>query len=138
MKKIFLGGTCNDSTWRNELIPILEKYHIQYFNPIVDDWTEECVKIENEEKNLCDCHLYVITPKMTGVYSIAELIESVHTPNKLTIFCYIQHDDNNYFTKGQLKSLDNVGKLVIKHNGIVCNSLIELQTILKNIKKISL
>ena len=135
MKKIFLGGTCNDSTWRNELIPILEKYHIQYFNPVVDDWTEECVKIENKEKNLCDCHLYVITPKMTGVYSIAELIESVHTPNKLTIFCYIQRDDNNYFTKGQLKSLDNVGKLVIKHNGIVCNSLIELQALLKNIKK---
>ena len=26
MKKIFLGGTCNNSTWRNELIPILEKY----------------------------------------------------------------------------------------------------------------
>ena len=71
---------------------------------------------------------------MTGVYSIAELIESVHTPNKLTIFCYIQRDDNNYFTKGQLKSLDNVGKLVIKHNGIVCNSLIELQALLKNIK----
>ena len=30
--------------------------------------------------------------------------------------------------------LDNVGKLVIKHNGIVCNSLIELQALLKNIK----
>ena len=90
MKKIFLGGTCNNSTWRNKLIPILEKYHIQYFNPIVDDWTEECVKIENEEKDVyCDCHLYVITPKMTGVYSIAEVIESVHMPNKLIIFCYL-------------------------------------------------
>ena len=135
MKKIFLGGTCNNSTWRNKLIPILEKYHIQYFNPIVDDWTEECVKIENEEKDICDCHLYVITPKMTCVYSIAEVIESVHLSNKLTIFCYIKIDDNICFTEGQLRSLDNVGKLVIKHNGIVCNSLTELQTILKNIKK---
>lgn len=131
MKKIFLGGTCNNSTWRNELIPILEKYHIQYFNPIVDDWTEECVKIENEEKDICDCHLYVITPKMTGVYSIAEVIESAHLSNKLTIFCYIKIDDNICFTEGQLRSLNNVGKLVIKHNGIVCNSLSELQTILK-------
>lgn len=138
MKKIFLGGTCNNSTWRNKLIPILEKYHIQYFNPIVDDWTEECVKIENEEKDICDCHLYVITPKMTGVYSIAKVIESVHLSNKLTIFCYIKIDDNICFTEGQLRSLDNVGKLVIKHNGIVCNSLTELQTILKDIKKISL
>ena len=138
MKKIFLGGTCNNSTWRNELIPILEKYHIQYFNPIVDDWTEKCVEIENQEKDVyCDCHLYVITPKMTGVYSIAEVIESVHMPNKLTIFCYLEKDENLFFTKGQLKSLENVGKLVSKHNGIVCNSLTELQTILKNIKQIS-
>ena len=75
---------------------------------------------------------------MTGVYSIAEVIESVHLSNKLTIFCYIKIDDNICFTEGQLRSLDNVGKLVIKHNGIVCNSLTELQTILKNIKKISL
>ena len=129
MKKIFLGGTCNNSTWRNKLIPILEKYHIQYFNPIVDDWTEECIKIENEEKDICDCHLYVITPKMTGVYSIAEVIESVHLSNKLTIFCYIKIDDNICFAEGQLRSLDNVGKLVIKHNGIVCNSLTELESV---------
>ena len=72
---------------------------------------------------------------MTGVYSIAELIESVHTPNKLTIFCYIKIDDNICFTEGQLRSLDNVGKLVIKHNGIDCNSLFELKKKKKNIKK---
>ena len=136
MKKIFFLLTCNNYTWRNELIPILEKLKIKYFNPIVDDWTEKCVEIENQEKDIyCDCHLYVITPKMTGVYSIAEVIESVHLSNKLTIFCYIKIDDNICFTEGQLRSLDNVGKLVIKHNGIVCNSLTELQTILKNIKK---
>jgi len=32
--KIFLGGTCNESTWRNRIIPMLE---IDYFNPVVDD-----------------------------------------------------------------------------------------------------
>ena len=37
MKKVFLGGTCNDSLWREELIKKLE---IDYFNPVVDDWTE--------------------------------------------------------------------------------------------------
>lgn len=24
MKKVFLGGTCNESTWRNDLIKILK------------------------------------------------------------------------------------------------------------------
>jgi len=34
MKKIFLGGTCNNSTWREQLIPMLQ---INYFNPVVDN-----------------------------------------------------------------------------------------------------
>ena len=29
MKKVFLGGTCNGSTWREELIPMLK---VPYFN----------------------------------------------------------------------------------------------------------
>ena len=43
MKKVFLGGTCNESTWRDKLIKMLE---IDYFNPVVDDWTEECYQEE--------------------------------------------------------------------------------------------
>ena len=31
--KVFLGGTCNNSTWRDELIPQLK---IDYFNPVVE------------------------------------------------------------------------------------------------------
>lgn len=34
MKKVFLSGTCNESTWRDELIKLLE---IDYFNPVVKD-----------------------------------------------------------------------------------------------------
>ena len=47
MRKIFLGGTCNENKWREELIPMLK---VDYFNPIVEDWTEESIEIENEEK----------------------------------------------------------------------------------------
>ena len=68
--KVFLGGTCNESTWRDELI---KKLKIDYFNPVVDDWTEECYKEELRQREICDYCLYVITPKMTGVYSIAEV-----------------------------------------------------------------
>lgn len=70
MKKVFLGGTCNESEWRNYLIKLLT---IDYFNPVVDDWTEECMAEERKQREICDYCLYTITPKMTGVYSIAEV-----------------------------------------------------------------
>lgn len=36
--KVFLGGTCEGRDWRNELIP---KLKCDYFNPVVEEWTEE-------------------------------------------------------------------------------------------------
>jgi len=65
-KKVFLGGTCNKSDWRDKLIPLLD---IKFFNPVVEDWTPECQDEEIRQREECDFCLYVITPKMTGVYS---------------------------------------------------------------------
>ena len=56
--KVFLGGTCAESKWRDNIIPQLK---CEYFNPVVDDWTPECQKIEEREKRICEYHLYVIT-----------------------------------------------------------------------------
>lgn len=121
MSKVFLGGTCNESTWRNKLIPMLE---VDYFNPVVDDWTPECQAEEERQKNeVCDIHLYVITPKMTGVFSIAELVESAINKAHECVFCYLPEDDGLEFTKGQIKSLDAVGRLVEKYHAIWRHSL---------------
>ena len=54
MKKVFLGGTCNESTWRNELIPLLEEKGIEYYNPVVEDWNPECQEEEYRQKEICD------------------------------------------------------------------------------------
>ena len=35
--KVFLGGTCNNSIWRDVLIPLLTDNGINYFNPVVDE-----------------------------------------------------------------------------------------------------
>lgn len=79
-ERFFLGGTCNGTSWRDELIPELEKKGYTYFNPVVPDWTPECIEKENIEKNeKCDTHLYILTPEMKGVYSVAEIINSVWT-----------------------------------------------------------
>lgn len=121
MSKVFLGGTCNESTWRSELIPMLK---IDYFNPVVDDWTPEFQAEEERQKaEECDVHLYVITPRMTGVFSIAEVIESAIFKHENCIFCYLPKDGDLEFTKGQIKSLEAVGRMVVKHDGVWCDSL---------------
>ena len=107
-KKIFLGGTCNNSTWRDELIPLL---NIDYFNPIVDDWNEEAQKNEIYEREHDDYCLYTITPKMKGVYSIAEIIDDSNKRPEKTIFCLLEKDQDKNFTKEQLKSLQQVAKM---------------------------
>lgn len=112
-KKVFLGGTTNNSKWRDDLI---KKLKIDYFNPVVSDWNEEAQKKEIEERKNCDYCLYVITPKMDGVYSIAEVIDDSNKRPKKTIFCYLIEDDKLNFSKHQIKSLDMVGKMV-EENG---------------------
>ena len=129
MKKVFLGGTCNESTWRDKLIEILE---IDYFNPVVDDWTEECYQEELRQRELCDYCLYVITPRMKGVYSIAEVVDDSNKRPEKTIFCYLKEDEEYIFTKGQLKSLDRVGVMVERNGGKYFKSLEEVAEFLNN------
>jgi len=83
MTKIFLGGTCNNSTWRDQLIPQLK---VDYFNPVVADWTPEAQAEEERQKDLCNVHLYVISKEIIGFFSIAEVIDSCYRKDKRTIF----------------------------------------------------
>ena len=71
--KVFLGGTCNESTWRDDLIKALK---INYFNPVVEDWTPDC---QQEE-----------------------------------------------FTKGQIKSLNQVGRMVSENGGMIFGNLLSV------------
>ena len=119
-KKIFLGGTCNRSTWRQELIEYLDKVKIEYFNPVVDDWTQECMKEEIKQREFCNFRLYVITPKMIGVYSIAEVVDdSNKRPNK-TIFLLLRDDGEKHFGKLEWLSLKSVERMVKRNGAQVC------------------
>lgn len=91
-----MGGTCGESTWREELIPELDNLGLEYFNPI-----------ENQEKNeLCNTHLYIITPEMKGVYSIAEMVNSVwECLSKGSGFVWIGILESESWEPHQLKSL---------------------------------
>lgn len=115
MKRVFLGGTCNGSNWRNKIISELK---IDYFNPVVDDWTPECQAEEIKQRAECDFVLYLITPKMTGVYAIAEVVDDSNKQPEKTIFCFWAHDTEGFdFTSGQITSLKAVAKMVLKNGG---------------------
>ena len=119
-RKVFLGGTCAESTWREQLIPQLK---INYFDPVVDDWTSDCMEEEIKQRQICDYVLYVITPSMKGVYSIAEVVDdSNKRPNK-TVFCFLKSYDSKDFPKEQIKSLKQVGEMVKENGGEVCENL---------------
>lgn len=73
---VFLGGACNPTTWRQDTaIPYLEERGISYFNPQVDDWSEELVAIEAQAKATASLVLFVITPETAAAASLVEATE---------------------------------------------------------------
>ena len=133
MKKVFLGGTANNSNWRDKLIKSLK---IDYFNPIVKNWNEKAQDEEILQRATCDYVLYTITPKMEGVYSIAEVIDDSNKRPEKTIFVYLIEDDGKEFTEHQLKSLEMVGKMVKNNKGQWLKSLKEVSEFLNNTRLI--
>lgn len=128
-KMVFLGGTCNDTAWRDEITP---KLKITVFNPIVKNWTPDCQEIEKQKRLEADFALYVISPKMTGVYSIAEIVDDSNKRPDKTIFCFLKKDGNSSFDKGQIKSLESVGAMVSANGGKWVKSLDEVVTYINN------
>lgn len=120
MLSVFLGGTCASSTWRERLIPMLE---IGYFNPVVEDWTEEAQEEEKAQRETCDFVLYTITPEMQGVYSIAEVVDDSNKRPEKTVFCILDNESGKSFSPEQKKSLDATAVLVQANGGKVCRSL---------------
>ena len=126
--KVFLGGTCNESMWRDRLI---KQLNIDYFDPVVDDWTEECMAEEIRQRELCDFVLYTITPFMTGVYAIAEVVDDSNKRPEKTLFCFLDCDVNasgesKKFDVGQIRSLKAVRKIVERNGAKIFNGLNQL------------
>jgi len=122
-KKVFLGGTVNGSNWRDKLIKNLE---IDYFNPVVDDWTEDDYKEELKQRKNCDFCLYVLTPKMKGIYSVAETIDDSNKRPEKTIYTFLDKDGDKKWDDEQIKSADKVGVMVKENGGKYCKSLDEV------------
>ena len=130
---IFLGGTTANTNWREQFLDLMNKLNpkIKCFNPVVENWTPQCIELENFVKLHAKYHIYVLTPKMTGVYSIAEMIDSVHDTSKKTYF-YIKEtdiDENSNdisWDPKMMNSLNAVSNMILMHGGHKASSMEDL------------
>jgi hypothetical protein len=129
MKKVFLGGTCNGSLWRDKLIKLLK---INYFNPVVKNWTKAAMDEEIKQRKKCDFCLYILTPKITGFYAIAELVDDSNKRPGKTVFCFLKRDGKKSFSQFQVKSMQQVGELVKRNGAKYFKTLKEVANYLNN------
>ena len=83
--------------------------------------------------------LYVLTPRMVGVYSIAEAVDDSNKRPEKTVFCFLEVDDTRdddndekndtqkekevtneccRFNQQQVASLNAVGKMIEANSGV--------------------
>ena len=123
--KVFLGGTCGNSTWRSELMPQLDS-SIDAYNPVVPNWTEECQKIEDDHKENDDIVLFVITPETKSPYSISEITRfSIVCPER-TVVCVLPEANGMVFEAHEAKAWDKILKDISQDGTTVCANLEEV------------
>ena len=130
---IFLGGTCNGSKWRNKFILMLDN-RFDPFDPVVDDWNEDAQREEEYHKANDNYLVFCITPKMTGFFSIAEMIDNMHIRPRTTVVCFLDKDDNSEFTIPQSKSIDATIKLLQSYGVAVFTSLEDMAEYFNSMK----
>ena len=133
MKKlsVFLGGTCGSSTWRKKLLDKLNK-NIDAFNPVVENWTPECQKIEDQHKAHDDINLFVITPETNSPYSLFEIGVSAASQPKRTVVCFLNNENGTQFEGQQAKAVKKIAKDLDERKIPVFDNLDDLSQFLNN------
>ncbi len=131
---VFLGGTCADSTWREELIPKLNE-GAEAFNPVVPDWNPECQAIEDFHRATDDVILYVITPEGEGFYSFVEVTDDSNKRPESTILCILTEANDKKFEGHTLKCVNKTAKLVQENGVLVFTDLQSLANYLNSLTK---
>lgn len=133
--KVFLGGTCGDSTWRSELIPMLRE-RVEFFNPQLPPgaWNEEAQKVEDYHRENDDICVYVITPEGEGFYSFVEVTDDSNKKPEATVLCVLTEAGGKKFEGHMLKCALKTMKLVAKNGVVVVDSLEALAEYLNTVE----
>lgn len=118
---VFLGGTTGGDDWRSDLTAL--DFQMDYFNPVVEVWSDSAKKLEDLAKKEACMHLYVITPCMVGNYSIAELTEQAVLNPACTVVCFLKEIGDKVWTEHQDKSNAAIIELIKSHGAVVYDKL---------------
>lgn len=84
--EIFLGGSCNPTTWRqDEAIPLLKNLGISFYNPQVAHWCHELIEQEHQAKQTAHVLFYVIDNRTRNVVGIIEAANFAGSNRKLVL-----------------------------------------------------
>ena len=114
------------------MLTMLDSEKVDAFNPVVDDWNEQAQANEDWHKANDGFCLYVLTPEMTGIYSIFEVADDSNKRPEKTIFCVLPERDGKTFSVGIQKNFLKIKKDLIRNGARVCESLEEIATFLNS------
>ncbi|GAB5370174.1 hypothetical protein AAMO2058_001469700 [Amorphochlora amoebiformis] len=77
---VFLGGACNPTTWRKDVaIPIFKDKKVTYYNPQVENWTQDLIVLESLVKASSRILLFVLSGQTRAISSMIEVTEYIFT-----------------------------------------------------------
>ena len=136
--RVIMLGTCSDSQWRDQLKGLVKNKDIDWFDPVVENWDPTDQLREFELREQSGLIINVITPLMSGIYSIAELIDDSNKFGKKVIFCILPSDTVNgrrhFWTDEAKSSFDMIAKMAENNGAVQCRSLEEIATFLNTLK----
>ncbi|XP_049538387.1 uncharacterized protein LOC125952750 isoform X2 [Anopheles darlingi] len=75
--EVFLGGSCNPTTWRADVaIPTLDQLGISFYNPQVSHWTPDLIELEHRAKEKAKVLFFVLdsqTRSTAGAIEVAHI-----------------------------------------------------------------
>ena len=71
---VFLGGSCNPTTWRQDVaIPYFKSQGITYYNPQQSNWVPEMIELEHQAKQTSQILFFVLNELTRNVVSMIEV-----------------------------------------------------------------
>lgn len=121
---VFMGGTCAGPKWRERLCAQVAQ-PFRWFNPVVDEWTEEAKETELTVREEADVMLYAITPYQEGCYSYLEMTEDAVRSEKPVVIAFLPSFEDKAFSEQQWSSIVSAKRLLERNNATVLLSMEE-------------
>jgi len=83
---IFLGGSCNPTTWRQDVaIPHFKSQGITFYNPQQANWKPEMIELEHQAKVTSQILFYVVNEQTRNVASMIEVSQYAGSNRRLIV-----------------------------------------------------